>query len=506
MSGFTDLRQFIDSVEELGELKVALGADWNLEVGGITEYAQHRRNGPAVLFDDIRGYSSGQRVFINGMGSANRTALVLGLPTGCSYKQLLPLWRERSQTIEPIPPRYVADGPVMGNILRGDQINMLAFPTPLWHELDGGRYIGTGVVDIIRDPDSDWVNLGAYRVMVKDERRVGLYISPGKHGRMMRDKYFDRGERMPVMMSFGHDPTLFLAASVEVPYGVCEYDYAGGIKGAAIDVIKGPVTGLPMPAQAEIVVEGFIAPGEVDEEGPFGEWTGYYASGHRTEPMMRVEAVYHRDDPIILGSPPSKPPAEFTSYRCLMRSALIWEQLERAGVPDVASVWAHEVGGARLLVAVSVRTRYAGHARQAGHAVMACQAGAYAGRLVVVVDDDIDVTSLDDVMWAMCTRCDPAEDIDLIKKAWSTPLDPRIPPYQRERGDFTNSRLIIDATRPYEWRKEFPVVAEMSASFRETIDREWGEFLNQPGNGTRAAGQTSAGKQAPQPASAPIGG
>jgi UbiD family decarboxylase len=484
---FTDIRQFIGCVEDLGELKTVLGADWNLEIGGITEYAQHRRNGPAVLFDEINGCRPGHRVFVNSMGSASRTALVLGLPTGLTYRELLAIWRERAGGITPLAPRYVNDGPIMENQLRGDEVNILDFPTPMWHEHDGGRYIGTGVVDIIRDPDSDWVNLGCYRVMVKDERHVSLFISPGKHGSKMREQYFARGEPMPVAMSFGHDPTLFLAASIEVPYGVCEYDYAGGIKGQSIEVIRGPVTGLPIPASAEIVVEGFMDPGHTGEEGPFGEWTGYYASGSRAEPIMRIEALYHRNNPILLGSPPCKPPSELTSYRSLMRSALIWEQMERAGVTDVTGVWAHEVGGARLLLAVAIRARYNGQARQAAHAAMACHAGNYAGRLVVVVDEDIDVTDLDDVMWAVCTRVDPAEDLDLIRKAWATPLDPRIPPWQRARGDFSNSRLIIDATRPFEWRSEFPRVAEMSPALRRSIEAQWGDFLRAAGSGTMAA-------------------
>lgn len=487
MAAFNDLREFIAEVEKLGELKTVLGADAQLAIGAITECAQHRRNGPAVLFDDISGYRQGWRVFVNSIGSANRTALVLGLPTGLSYRDLLPVWRERSAAVSPIPPRYVSDGPVLENVRRGDEIDMLAFPAPQWHELDGGRYIGTGVLDIMRDPDGDWVNIGCYRVMVKDARRLSLYISPGKHGRIMREKYFSRNEPMPVVMSFGHDPTLFLAASIEVPYAISEYDYAGGVKGAPIEVIKAPITGLPMPAQAEIVVEGFITPGDVGEEGPFGEWTGYYASGHRAEPVLQVEAVYHREQPIILGSPPGKPPCELTAYRSLMRSALIWEQVEGAGIPDVTGVWAHEVGGARLLIVVGIRPRYNGHARQAAHAVASCHAGAYAGRLVIVVEDDIDLTDLDDVMWAVCTRCDPAEDLDVIKKAWSTPLDPRMSPEQRERKDFTNSRLIIDATRPFEWREQFAKVAEMSPAMRADIERDWGGFLLSPGNAIRRA-------------------
>jgi len=238
-------------------------------------------------------------------------------------------------------------------------------------------------------------------------------------------------------------------------------------------VLKGPVTGMPVPADGEIVVEGYLHPGQVAPEGPFGEWTGYYASGEREEPVMTVEAVYHRNDPIILGSPPGKPPAELTSYRALVRSALIHEQLEAAGVPDVKAVWTPEAGGTRLLIAVAIRQRYPGHARQAGHVAAMCHAGAYLGRFVVVVDDDVDVTDLNDVVWAMCTRCDPAQSLDIIERAWSGPLDPIIRP---GRKGF-NSRLIIDACRPYEWRDEFPAVAETSPDLMERTRARWGELL-----------------------------
>lgn len=476
MAGFSDVRSFIDQVDRLGELRVASRAHWDLEIGGITELAQHRINGPAVLFDDIPDYPSGFRVLANSLGSANRTALVLGLPTGLSYGDLLLEWRKRSKDVKPIPMRYVNDGPVMENVLEGDRIDMYAFPTPKWHELDGGRYLGTGSFDVTLDPDGDWINLGCYRVMVAGRDRVGFYISPGKHGRIMRDSYFARGKPMPVAMSFGHDPTLFLAASIEVEPGVCEYDYAGGIKGEPIDVIRGPVTGLPIPASAEIVIEGYANPGETIEEGPFGEWTGYYASAHRAEPVVQVKAVYHRNNPIILGSPPGKPPSELTSYRGLMRSALVWEQMEKAGVPDVKGVWCHEAGGSRLLVAVAITQRYPGHARQAGHLAAMCHAGAYLGRFVVVVDEDIDVTDLNDVVWALCTRSEPERDFDLIKRAWSGPLDSAIEP---DKKGF-NSRFVIDATRPWEWRDKFPPVAEMSPEMRKQITEKWADHILGP--------------------------
>src|SRR5919206_233588 len=122
---------------------------------------------------------------------------------------------------------------------------------------DGGRYIGTGSFDITRDPDDGWVNVGTYRVMVHDARRLGYYISPGKHGRLHRQKYFDRGQKCPVAMVFGSEPLQFLASCTEIPYGVSELAWVGGVAGEPVRVIRGPVTGLPIPADAEIVIEGF---------------------------------------------------------------------------------------------------------------------------------------------------------------------------------------------------------------------------------------------------------
>jgi len=237
--------------------------------------------------------------------------------------------------------------------------------------------------------------------------------------------------------------------------------------------VKGPVTGLPLPADAEIVIEGWVDPKEKIVEGPFGEWTGYYASDARPEPFMQVEALYHRNDPIILGSPPNQPPDEQSFYRAFLRSALLRSELEAVGVPGIKGVWCHEVGGSRLFNAVSIEQRYAGHARQVGHLAATVHAGAYLGRYVIVVDDDIDVMDLNDVVWAMSTRSDPVESIDIIKRAWSGPLDPRIP--KDRKGH--NSRAIIDATRPFEWRADFPPVNTPSPEVKRRAKEKFGYLL-----------------------------
>jgi UbiD family decarboxylase len=155
-----------------------------------------------------------------------------------------------------------------------------------------------------------------------------------------------------------------------------------------------------------------------------------------------------------------------------MKAGMIWDEVERAGLSGVRGVWCHECGGARMLNVISIKQAYPGHARQAGHLAASCQSGSYLGRLVVVVDEDIDQTDLFEVMWAVCTRCDPAEDIEFIRRAWSGPLDPML-----DKASATNSRAVIDACRPFERLKDFPEVARASPELRNKIAAKFADVL-----------------------------
>jgi len=381
-------------------------------------------------------------------------------------------YRDRMQRHQPVAPRVVQRGAVLENVDRGDAVDVLKFPVPLLHELDGGRYIGTDDIVVMRDPEEGWVNCGTYRSMVQGKDRVGLWMSPGKHGRQIREKYFKRGKPCPVLISCGHDPLLFLAGGNEIRFGLSEYDYAGGHRGLPFEVIESELHGLPMPAHAEIVLEGEMHADETAPEGPFGEFTGYYAGGQSDQPTVRVQRVYHRNDPILGVASPMQPPSDFSFSKCVMKAGMIWDEVERAGLSGVQGVWCHEAGGARMLNVIAIRQAYAGHARQAGMLAASCQSGSYLGRFVIVVDDDIDPTDLFEVMWAVCTRCDPVEDIDFIRRHWSGPLDPRIP-----RGSAHNSRAVIDACRPFEMLKQYPPVVRASPELRSKVEAKFAELL-----------------------------
>jgi UbiD family decarboxylase len=312
---------------KLGEVREVSGLSWQRDIGMVSELALHDDTAACFVFNEVPGTLRGSRVLVNFFGG-KRKNMTLGLPTDLARIELSEAFRIHCMApMKRVPPRYVKDGLIFENVMRGDDVDVTRFPTPKWHEPDGGRYIGTGSFNVTCDPDEGWINCGTYRVMIHDAKTAGFYISPGKHGRQMRDKYRSRGEPMPVAVVCGGDPMTFLMACSEVPYAVSEYEIVGGLRGKPIDVIKAPVTGLPIPANAEIVLEGFVMPGNERTEGPFGEWTGYYASDVRPEPVLDIKAVYYRDDPILLGCPPQRPPDEICRYRAVVRSALLRESM-----------------------------------------------------------------------------------------------------------------------------------------------------------------------------------
>ena len=466
------LRDWIALCTERGEIRKISGAHWNLEMGTLTEMVHARRNAPALMFNAIPGYPENYGVLTNSLGSINRMALATGLPWGLEQRDFMEQWRKKLQQLSAVEPQW-SEMPGWEVSRSGEEVDLFSFPSPKWHEEDGGRYLGTAAVIITQDPESQAVNIGCYRVMIQDKNHLALFIAGGKGGFIHRKKYFAQGKACPVAISFGHHPLVFLVGTLLPPKGLSEYSYAGAIMGAPLPVIRGPLTGLPIPADSELCIEGEFVPGEEGSEGPFGEWTGYYASWAREEPLARVKAVYHKKDPIILGSSPSRPPSETTWARNLLRSVELEDQLAAMGIPDIQAAWFHPAGGSRFLIIASIKQRYPGHSRQTGIAVSQCSIGAFMGRIVVVVDEDIDVTDLNEVMWAICTRCDPVNGIQILRQCWSSVMDPALPPASAER----NSRIIIDACRPYEWREKFPKVSAASRELREDMQKKWRHLL-----------------------------
>ncbi len=206
-----DIRDWLDQAKALGQLKQINGADWDLEIGCLTSLFCKRENCPGLLFDRIKGYPEGYRLLTASASNPVTLSLTLGLPPVRTTRELLevvrrkmPIWEETARGEQP---RVVKSGPILEKVSSGNEVDLFEFPTPRWHELDGGRYIGTGDAVITRDPDEGWVNLGTYRAMIHDKKTLGIHISPGKHSRIHYEKYHSRGMDCPIAISIGHHTT-----------------------------------------------------------------------------------------------------------------------------------------------------------------------------------------------------------------------------------------------------------------------------------------------------------
>ena len=468
---FDDLRQFIEASKKVSEWREIKGADWNLEIGTLIETtAELIPDRPLLLFDEIKGYPQGFRVLGLAFASYKRIALALGLPHDRSKLELVRLAARKISSAKSIPPKEVTRAPVTENVITGADVNLFKFPALRSHEDDGGRYIGTGDVVINEDPESGFINMGTYRMQIHEQNLLGIWMSPGQHGHMICTKYWEKGKCCPVVATFGQDPLTFMASQTKIPWGRSELDYVGGLRGRPLEIIKGPVTGLPIPAHAEVAIEGEIPPPseEARDEGPFGEWPGYYSGGTlgtgESQPVIRVKAIYHRNNPILEDEAPLWPGA--TNMDFSLKAGLLWDQLERVGIQDVTGVYNHAIS---FIWVVAIKQRYAGHAKQVGHAVIASSTSARHGRYIVVVDDDIDPTNFKEVLWAMMTRVEPSTDIEIVDGCWSTPLDPRMSLEKKKAGNYTGSRAIFYAVRPFAWKDKFPMVSRAKQELRDKV-------------------------------------
>jgi UbiD family decarboxylase len=239
---YDDLRGFIAQVEALGALRRIDGADPAYELGGITEVAAGMADCPALLFDSVKGFARGFRVFTNATVSPQRAALALGIDPRLAPVDALKEWRRRRASLTMHKPVTVKCGAALENSTT--QVDLARFPAPVWHRQDGGPYIGSGSIVVMRDPDSGWVNASIYRVQVHSRDRVTVqFYHQGRHGAIIARKYWERGEPCPVAVVNGPDPSLFIAGFEYLPEGASEYDFAGAIRGRPVEVLEAPHTG-----------------------------------------------------------------------------------------------------------------------------------------------------------------------------------------------------------------------------------------------------------------------
>lgn len=469
-----DLREHLRRLEQANLVTKVEGADWNLEIGTICELHSERKAPTALLFDKIKGYPEGWRLLTHDIFWPKQFRVSLGAPQEATANEIVYELTELFNKFKPVPPKEVKTGPILENVLEGDDVDLFKFPTPKWHERDGGRYMGTGHCVITRDPDTGYVNLGTYRNMIQDKNTLAWYTAPGKDAEITRKKYWEKGEDCPVAITFGQEPILYNFSTYPLPFGVPELDMCGYLKGKPIEVIKGDVTGLPIPATAEIAIEGFAPPKEKEsrEEGPFGEWTGYYGGGVKMEPVIHVKKLYYRNNPILhcMALNRSDPGLHPIS----LMVPILRMQLEAAGITGIKDIGGHGRAGGPIIV-VSLKQQYLGHAQQVAHCTASLmRKGATVGKYIIVVDDDIDPTDWEQVLWAMCFRVDPGVQVHLLPPQTNSPLDPSHSPEKRAKGDFTSSKVVINACKPYHWIDKFAPVNTARPELKKAAMEKFG--------------------------------
>lgn len=472
---FKDLRDYIDLLRSQGELAdVNAEVDWRYELGGVV-----RKNldikGPALLFNRIKGYRT--PLFTCGMSTYERLAVALGMPQTIRLEDLVKEVAGRLR--RPLPAETVSSGPCKEVIIETEEADVLKFPVPLWQSKDGGRYLGTWHGVVTRDPETRWLNAGMYRVMVHDKSRLGILLARDQHIGQHFLKYRKMKVSMPIALVIGVDPVLPLSFLTPLPPQVDEYDYAGGLRGAPVQLVRCETVDLEVPATAEIVIEGEIGPNEKEVEGPFGEWMGHYGGDAGPRPVIRVKCITHRRDPIFQGTLEGKPINEDHVCTSVLLSALAHNTLaETLGIQGIRGAYFPAAAGGWGMAIISLNQRYPGHARTAAHALFATKAGAFV-KTVIVVDEDIDPFDFDQVWWAMTARLQASRGVSILTRGKGAFMDPSQLPEMR---GFTDT-MIVEAVKPYEWKpraewggERFPPVACPDKRVMESVEKRWAEL------------------------------
>lgn len=424
---FKDLRVYLEALEAIGEVQVIdHPVDLDLEIGAISRRAGETGQA-APLFQNIRSLDSGLRVLGAPGGVSSkpgqrlaRIALAVGLPPTASGREIVDAFaaaRERQE----IAPEVVATGPCKQNIHIGKDVDLFELPAPLLHDGDGGRYLNTFGIICVETPDKSWRSWSIARIMVVDKNRMAGIIAPNQHIGMVRQTWTDIGKDMPFALALGAQPILPYVGGMPLPDFVHEANYAGALTGEAIRCVKAETVDVLVPAASEIVVEGHVSLNDTATEGPMGEYAGYLWAGEGTaKPVYHVSAITHQNRAILPISVAGEPPEENHTAWGIPNAGEIVYQLRKAGFP-VATAWSpFESANHWFVIAVQNDWR---KQRPGATSAQLCQEVAdilfniKAGMgtpKYIVVNDDIDITNTNEVVWAFATRNHPGTRGELL--------------------------------------------------------------------------------------------
>ncbi len=479
---------FLAAIDQAGELvRISEPVRTHLEIAEIADRAMKSADGgPALLFEHAvmpDGRRSDMPVAINLFGSRRRMQLALGVdqlddigariadmlnlqvPDGLMAKlAMLPRLAELAK----FPPRAQSKAPCQDVVWRGDDIDLDRIPLLQTWPGDGGRYITLPMV-ITRDPVRGTRNVGMYRVQQIGPRDLAMHWQRHKSGAAHWRAMAARGEKMPVVIAIGGDPASVYAASAPLPPGIDEFLFAGFLRREHVALVKALTCDLDVPAEAEIVIEGYIDPAEpLVMEGPFGDHTGFYSLADEY-PRMHVTAVTMKRHPTYIATLVGRPPME--DYWLGHATERIFLPLLKLTVPEIVDYHMPAAGIFHNLVFVSIDKQYPGQAYKVMHALWG-QGLMSLAKLIVVVDRDVNVHDADEVWWVALNHIDPQRDVEFVRG----PAD--VLDHAAQHFSF-GSKMGIDGTR--KWPDEgitraWPDRIEMDADTKRRVDEMWGRL------------------------------
>lgn len=485
--GHRDLREYLKLLESAGLLKcVKTEVELRHEIAAICARSLDNK-GVGLFFENIKGYR-GMPLVANILSTTEQLAIAFGTEAD-DWKIYETVQAGKAN---PIPPRVVEAAPCQEEIRLGDEVDVYEFPTPWWHELDGGQYIGATAGVITADPDTGFINMGMYRVMIKDKRTLAANLKGphpvgepptgpqskggyGGHTHILKNEA--SGKPTPVAIACGMDPVSTYVAGQAVPSDKLEhteYAVAGGIRGDALALVKCKTNDLLVPANAEIILEGEVVPNERAAEGLHGESQGFYGWNDQAF-VIRINCITHRKDPISYG----------LVCRCredypkFMLSQALRGRL--AGIENIKEVYAPEIGGGGmgLMTVIAARVSSAAEVERIIEAIQKIPYQSYTShkpRWSIIVDDDCDVRNWEDVMWRVVMGVMPDKDIRIGARVDPITHEPLAALY-----DSKASSIIIDATfrsksGKAKGRGGFPAVNKMSKELMSKVEARWKEY------------------------------
>ncbi len=443
---YQDLREFLDALRRKKELADVHGAVHLDDVGKALKQTYHNQ-GPALIFRNngtdfplVAGlYSTRSKAMI--AFEASEQTIVGQLQHGLS---------------NPIPPCiYAGSPPCQDHVLTGDKIDITRFPVPRYSPRDGGAYITPGIV-VSKDPETGIPDIGHYRFMINGTSIMSFDAQPSHRFGKNLSKYQRLGLKATAALVIGVDPVIAYTCQFQVSDTTNDWEVAGGLRRAAVELATCKTIDMEVPATAEVVIEFEVDFNRELPEGPLGEYTGYYDAHGKTAPAARITAITHRDKPYFQGLLTGKPITENHILKQIPFETSFFHTLKRQ-FPTLESVAFPASGGVSFCVVLAMRQRFAGEARQA---ILAAMSMNVRPKWVIVVDPDIDVHNSSEVEWAMCFRVQPSRDVFVVDGTPGGPADPSHPLVdKRPPSHLLSSSVGIDATLPY--GESFPDVADV---------------------------------------------